>query len=68
MYRDTSIFTFSGQQTKTSPTRTRTDESDNQMKNASGSDSKCPICFMIFPRSMTRDGRDEHVNEHSFGD
>ncbi len=26
--------------------------------------NKCPICFMIFPLSMTQDERSQHANEH----
>ena len=26
--------------------------------------NKCPACFMIFPQNMSKDERNEHVNEH----
>jgi hypothetical protein len=29
---------------------------------------KCPICFMIFPQSMSAHNRNIHVNEHYYND
>ena len=29
-----------------------------------GASNKCPACFMIFPQNMSKDERNEHVNEH----
>ena len=47
---------------------------DNETHNDSSRESlpakktglveKCPICFMIYPKSMSASGRNEHVLEH----
>ncbi len=37
------------------------------IKQDNDSTNKCPICFMIFPLSMSQDERSQHVNEH-YGD
>lgn len=29
---------------------------------------KCPICFMMFPPTMTAETRSEHVQEHNIDD
>jgi hypothetical protein len=65
------IFIFSDRQSsKIKPKRrsdqstVNTDDSKNQVINDDQSDNKCPICFMIFPLNMTRDNRQQHVNEH----
>lgn len=50
--------------TKTNSTTKKPDNSNSQITSVGGSDKKCPICFMIFPMSMTSVGQQEHVNEH----
>jgi uncharacterized coiled-coil protein SlyX len=61
------IFIFSDQQSlneTTNQSTVTTDDSETQMMNNDESNNKCPICFMIFPLTMTRRNRQKHVNEH----
>jgi hypothetical protein len=47
-----------------------TNSDDNSKLDINSEDAmtdKCPICFMIFPRSMFKHDREQHVNEH-YGD
>ncbi len=68
-------FFFSSQwPSKTLPS-TLDDQSTNNNNNskactAIGDDSnnKCPICFMIFPLTMTHVDRNKHVDEHMIDD
>jgi hypothetical protein len=62
------IFIFSDQQSSKEKSKKKmnqsTDDSETQMMNNDESNNKCPICFMIFPLTMTRRNRQKHVNEH----
>jgi hypothetical protein len=47
-----------------------TNGDDNSKPDVNSEDdmtNKCPICFMIFPRSMVKHDREQHVNAH-YGD
>jgi hypothetical protein len=37
---------------------------ENNVSNRDQLDEKCPICFMIFPLSMSASDRHQHANEH----
>jgi hypothetical protein len=69
------LFLFSDQQLpeekpkkKSNQTRSTTNDSNNQVTNVDESNNKCPVCFMIFPLSMTSYDRQQHVNEHYIED
>jgi uncharacterized C2H2 Zn-finger protein len=40
------------------------DISRSEVENRDDMMDKCPVCFMIFPKSMEKQDRAQHVNEH----
>ena len=33
-------------------------------ESANDATEKCPVCFMLFPQTMKKQEREQHVNEH----